>query len=97
MVMSVDFIISWINIGAQIAQETHIYIVILVIKTIWNLKVDQKLVTPTLKKKQFVVMNCGCRMLLLCLSSGPVSVQNPVTQSRTQLSQSRTETGPELR
>jgi len=61
VVMSVGFVISWINIGAQIAQETHI--VILVIKTIWNLKVDQKLVTPTLKKMRFVVMNCGCPML----------------------------------
>jgi hypothetical protein len=34
---------------------------------------------------------------MLCLSLGPVSVQDPVTQSRTQLSQSRTQTlGPEL-
>ena len=36
-------------------------------------------------------------MCVLCLSLGPVSVQDPVTQSRTQLSQSRTQTlSPEL-
>ncbi|CAG8672298.1 8172_t:CDS:1, partial [Cetraspora pellucida] len=39
-------------------------IVILVIKTIWNLKADPKLATPTSKKKQFIIMNCECRMLL---------------------------------
>src|SRR6185312_10989731 len=44
-------------------------------------------------------------LYMLCLSLGPVSVRNPVTQSRTQLSQSRTQTlspepsrlSPELR